>query len=138
MYQAVGLNVKLKMFETGVYRQYDYQPYPKNVGPYVIHKTHDNNNGDAVFTVSQQYSRKGRSGSTCDKTLDDLIEKAQVAVGEERRNLWRSTFKRIHEEIVSNVFLYHLVAYSRSGKRINFKPTIATCLEIPLAEITFK
>ena len=47
-------------------------------------------------------------------------------------------FKRIHEEIIPNVFLYHLVAYARTGKRINFKPTIATNLEIQLAEITFK
>jgi peptide/nickel transport system substrate-binding protein len=74
----------------------------------------------------------------CDKTVDDLIEKAQVALGEERRTLWQAAFKRIHEEVVPDVILFHLVAYARVGKRINFTPTIATCIEIPLAQITFK
>jgi peptide/nickel transport system substrate-binding protein len=74
----------------------------------------------------------------CDKKLDEIVEKAEVATGNERKNLWQEAFKRIHEEIVSNVFLFHLVAYTRVGKRINFKPTILTTNEIQLAQITFK
>ncbi len=74
----------------------------------------------------------------CDKKVDDLIEKAQAAMGEERKTLWRAIFKRIHEEIIPNVFLFHLVGYARVGNRINFKPSIATVNEIQLAQITFK
>ena len=74
----------------------------------------------------------------CDKTVDDLIEKAQVATGEDRRNLWRVVFKRSHEEIIPHVMLFHMVEYARVGKRIDFKPSIATTYEIQLAQITFK
>jgi peptide/nickel transport system substrate-binding protein len=74
----------------------------------------------------------------CDKTVDDLIDKAQVATGEERRNLWRAAFKRIHEEVIPDVVLFHMVGYCRVGKRINFKPSIANTSQIELQQITFR
>ncbi len=138
MYKAVGLNVKLKMLDLGVWLTYQDKPFPTNVGPYMLQKQHDNNLGDAGFTVFFNYDCKGKISSTCDKKLDDLIAKAQVATGEERKNLWRAAFKRIHEEIVPNVELFHMVGYSRVGKRINFKPSLALSLELQLARITFK
>ncbi len=137
MYRAVGLNVKLKMVEQGVFvSTYQFRPYPKI--PYILQNGHDNNSGDAVFTVFPKYHCDGKGSPICDKKLDDLIEKAQLASGEERRSLWRAVFKRIHEEIICDVMLFHLMGYSRVGKRINFKPSLATNSEIPLALITFK
>jgi peptide/nickel transport system substrate-binding protein len=99
---------------------------------------HDNSKGDAAFSVFFFYHCKGNASNTCDKTMDDLIEKAQAATGEERNRLWQSGFKRVYEELVSDVMLYHLVGYTRVGKRINFKPSIASTNEFPLAQITFK
>jgi peptide/nickel transport system substrate-binding protein len=138
MFKAVGLNVKLKMFETASYNRYRVKPYPADVGPYIILNKHDNNFGDAVYTFPYLYHCNGGISVTCDKEVDNLIEKAQVAVGDERRNLWRAAFKRLRDEIVPDAMLYHMVAYSRVGKRINFIPFIATATEIRLAEITFK
>jgi peptide/nickel transport system substrate-binding protein len=138
MYKAVGLNVKLRMFEKGAMRTYENKPYPTNVGPYIVHKTHDNNTGDAVFTVFFKYHCNGVQSAMCDKTVDDLIEKAQAATGENRRNLWQAAFKRIQEEIIPDVILYHMVAYARVGKRINYRPSTMTLNEIPLEQITFR
>jgi peptide/nickel transport system substrate-binding protein len=137
MYRAVGLNIKLKLVETAVImKNYQAKPYPAE--PYLLVKTHDNNKGDAGFTVFFKYHCNGNQSTTCDKEVDALIEKAQVATGEERRKLWQAAFKRIHEEIVPDVMLYHLVEYTRVGNRINFKPSIETNSQIPLAKITFK
>jgi peptide/nickel transport system substrate-binding protein len=136
MYKAVGLNVKLKMFETGVWRTYQNKPFPS--GAYLLQVSHGNNKGDAWFTVFTKYHCTGIYSPICDKTLDGLIEKAQVAAGEERRNLWRAAFKRVYEELVVDVMLYHMVGYSRVGKRISFKPSRMTTDEVPLAQITFK
>jgi peptide/nickel transport system substrate-binding protein len=135
MYKAAGLNVKLKMAEVGVYQPYNKKPYPP--GPFLLQKTHDNGFGDAVFSVPLSYSCGGTQSSTCDKMLDDLIEKAQVATSEERRTLWQTASKRVHEEIVPNVLLFHMVGYVRVGKRIAFKPSFATTIEIPLSQMTF-
>jgi peptide/nickel transport system substrate-binding protein len=136
MYKAVGLNVKLKMLEVSIQKPYENKPFPP--GPYIVQKMHDNNRGDAAFTVYYQYHCKGTSSPVCDKALDELIEKAEVATGDARKSLWRSVFKRIHEEIISEVMMFHMVGYSRVGKRINYKPSVATTSEIPLAQITFK
>ncbi len=138
MYKAVGLNVKLKIVEDAVHNTYQKKPFATKEGPYIVQLSHDNNSGDAVFTVPYHYSCKGVSSSMCDKQVDDLIEKAQVATGEERRKLWQAVFKRAHEEIIPNVMLFHMVAYCRVGKRINFRPSLATTVEIQLAQMTFK
>jgi peptide/nickel transport system substrate-binding protein len=138
MYKAVGFNVKLKFFEQQVLDGYRRHPFVNNVGPYIVQEAHDNNSGDAVFTIVGKYHCQGINSTMCDKTVDDLIEKARVTLGDERGKLWRATFKRIYEEIVPDVILFHLVAYARVGKRINFKPSIATVGEIPLAQMTFK
>ena len=135
MYKAVGLNTKLKMLETGAFRPYNLKPFPP--GPYILQKSHDNNKGDAAFTAFYNYHCKGLASTFCDKTVDDLIEKAQVATGEERRGLWRAAFKRIHEVIIPDVALFHMVGYCRVGKRINYKPSLTTNCEIQLAQITF-
>jgi peptide/nickel transport system substrate-binding protein len=136
MYKAVGFNVKLKMFERSVWRTYNNKPFPP--GPYVVQKQHNNDKGDAGFTVIYAYHCKGITSSLCDKKVDALIEKAQVATGDERKNLWREVFKRVHEEIISDVILFHMIGFCRVGKRINFKPTIANTSQIELAPITFR
>jgi peptide/nickel transport system substrate-binding protein len=138
MYRAVGLNVKLKLLESGVFLRYSNKPYPTDVGPYIFSRSHDNDKGDAAFSVFFNYHCEGVQSATCDKTMDDLIGKAQVATGKERMNLWWTIFKRLHEEIIPEVMLFHMVGYCRVGKRINFKPSLATNSEIPLSEITFK
>jgi peptide/nickel transport system substrate-binding protein len=138
MYKAIGLNVYLKMLEVGVSKQYENKPFPPNVGPFILQGMHDNNKGDPAFTVFNKYHCDGRGSHMCDKSLDELFEKARVAAGEERRNLWRAAFKRIHEEIIPDVMLFHMVGYTRIGKRIAFKPSLALSSELQLAQITFK
>ena len=80
----------------------------------------------------------GSASSMCDKPVDELLEKAQNATGEERITLYRSASKRIHEEIIPSAMLFHLVQYARVSKRINFKPSILSTNEIPLEQITFR
>jgi peptide/nickel transport system substrate-binding protein len=136
MYRAVGLNVKLKMMEVLTYTPYRDKPYPP--GLYLIANSQGNSTGDAGFSAYYMFHCKGSSSSTCDKQVDDLIEKAQVATGDQRKKLFGAAFKRIQEEVVPNVMLFHMVGYCRVGKRINFKPSLATNSEIPIAQITFK
>lgn len=75
---------------------------------------------------------------TCDKKLDALIAKASALSGDERRKTWQEIFQIIHQDIVSDVWMYHMVGYSRVGKRVNFKPSISTNSEIHIEKVTFK
>ena len=100
---------------------------------------HDNNRGDPVFTAYSKYHSEGKSTGLIDKELDKMIEKATVTpAGEERKKLWQAVFTRINDENVSDVPLFHMVGYTRVGKRINFKATIETNSQVQVQQITFK
>ena len=138
MLQAVGFNVKLRMLEVAEWLDILTKPYAEDRGPVLLQEQHDNNNGDAVFSIFNKFACKGAQSTTCDEKLDALIAKASALSGEERRKTWEEVIRIIHEENVSDVWMYHMVGYSRVGKRVNFKPSISTNSEIHIENVTFK
>ena len=85
MYQEAGLNVKLQMMEVAEWVDILTKPYAEDRGPVVQQSQHDNNNGDAVFTVYNKYHSEGAQSTTIDSTLDDAIVRAGEATGDERQ-----------------------------------------------------
>jgi len=138
MFQQAGFKVKLRMLEVGEWLRYLTKPYAKDRGPVLLQAQHDNNNGDAVFSIFNKFACDGAQSTTCDKHLDALIAKASALSGDERRKTWQEVNRIIYEDLVSDVWMYHMVGYSRVGKRINFTPSISTNSELHLEEITFK
>jgi peptide/nickel transport system substrate-binding protein len=138
MLQAAGFKAKLRMLEVAEWLDILTKPYAEDRGPVLLQAQHDNNNGDAVFSVFNKYACKGAQSTVCDPKLDALIEKASTLSGDERRKTWQEVFRIINEDLVSDVWMYHMVGYSRVGKRINFTPSISTNSELHLEEITFK
>ncbi|MBL4719783.1 MAG: peptide ABC transporter substrate-binding protein [Alphaproteobacteria bacterium] len=138
MFQSVGLNVKLRMMEVGSWLKYLTKPYDANRGAILLQAQHDNNNGDAVFSIFNKYACGGAQSSTCDKPMDALISKAATQSGVQRRDAWREVNRIIYEDLAADVWMYHMVGYSRVGSRINFTPSISTNSELHLEEMTFK
>lgn len=138
MLQAAGFKVKLRMLEVAEWLDILTKPYAENRGPVLLQAQHDNNNGDAVFSVFNKYACKGAQATTCDPRLDSLVEKASTLSGDERRKTWQEVFRIINEDMVADVWMYHMVGYSRVGNRINFTPSISTNSELHLEDMTFK
>ena len=138
MLQDVGFNVKLQIVEVAEWVDLYTRPFAEDRPPNLVHAMHDNNNGDAVFTVFFKYHTDGAQSALSDPRVDKIIEEAQVAVNPERQKLWQEAFRLINEEIVADVPLFHMVGYTRVGSRVNFKPSISTNSEIQLATITFR
>jgi peptide/nickel transport system substrate-binding protein len=61
-----------------------------------------------------------------------------MPVGAERSKVWHEVFRRLYEVVVADVPYFHMVGYTRVGKRISYVPSIATNTEVELAKITFK
>ncbi|MFW5681317.1 MAG: peptide ABC transporter substrate-binding protein, partial [Pseudomonadota bacterium] len=137
MLQDVGFNVRLEMNEVGTWVDIFTKPFAEDRPPSLHEAQHDNNNGDAVFTVFFKYHCDGAQSTSCDPEVDRLIEAATVAIGEERRSLWQQAFRRINEEIIADVMMFHMVGYTRVGPRITFTPSISTNSELQLGQITF-
>jgi peptide/nickel transport system substrate-binding protein len=138
MLQAVGLNVTLRMLEVAEWVDILTKPYADDRPPVLLQSQHDNNNGDPVFTVYNKYHSKGANATLSESKLDEVIEAAEKAVGDERRKLWQEAFRIIHEDLVADVPMFHMVGYTRVGSRVKFVPNISTNSELHIEDVTFK
>ena len=138
MLNDVGFNASLRMVEVAEHEQYYSKPYPEGRPAQLIVAQHDNSRGDPVFSAYFKYHSDGTQSGISDPKVDELIEKATAATGEERAALWSELFAYVHDEIVADALLFHMVGHSRVSERLDFRPTIATNSQLQLAEIGFK
>jgi peptide/nickel transport system substrate-binding protein len=58
------------------------------------------------------------------------------ATGDERAKLFQTVFAKVHDDVIADVPMYHMIGYTRVGKRIEgWRPTLKTNSEIRLSEI---
>lgn len=138
MFNEVGFNATLRMVEVAEHEQYYSKPYPESEGTRLVLAQHDNSRGDPAFSMFFKYASQGTQSGVNDPKVDDLIARASAATGEERAALWSELFAYVHDEIVADVLLFHMVGLSRVSERLDFTPTIATNQQLQLAEIGFK
>lgn len=137
MLSEVGFNVRLQMVEVAEHEQYYSKPYVQTQ-PILVGAQHDNSRGDPVFSMYFKYHSEGRQSGIADARVDELIEAATAATGEKREALWRELFAYLHDEVIADVLLFHMVGHARVGERVDFTPTIATNSQLQLAEIGLK
>ncbi len=138
MFQDAGFNMKLEMYEVAEWENFYSKPFAEDRGPQMVQAQHDNANGDPVFSMFFKYACEGLQSGVCDEKIDSMIADATASVGAEREAKWKDLFAYIHEENVTDVFLFHMVGFSRVGERLDFEPTIKTNSELQLAQISFK
>ncbi|MEP2533255.1 ABC transporter substrate-binding protein [Shimia sp.] len=138
MYQDVGFNMKLEMVEVAEWLERYAKPFPADRGPEIIEAQHDNANGDPVFSMYFKYHSEGQQSGLTDPKVDALIAEATAATGEARAAKWSELFGYIHEEVIADVMLFHMVGFSRVNDRLDFAPTIRTNSELQLSQIEFK
>lgn len=138
MFQEAGFNMKLEMYEVAEWENFYSKPFAEDRGPQMVQAQHDNANGDPVFSMYFKYACDGLQSGVCDEKIDSMIADATASVGAEREAKWKDLFAYIHEENVTDVFLFHMVGFSRVGERLDFEPTIKTNSELQLAQISFK
>jgi peptide/nickel transport system substrate-binding protein len=138
MMRSVGLNVRMQIVEKLDFYKFYFKPYPDNQPANLLFESHDNNTGDAAFTVYTKYHSDGGMSKVEDEIIDELIVRARGAENPERREAFQEIFRRVHEDIVSDVMLFHMVGYTRVNPRLDFKPTTATNNELQLSQIKFR
>lgn len=137
MLSDTGLNIKLEMMEVAEWIKYYSKPFAAGDQPSMVMAMHDNNRGDPVFSMYFKYACDGLQSGICDEELDNLIATATGTAGEGRGDAWRAAFRRVHD-LSPDVFMFHMVGFSRVSERLDFTPTIATNSELQLSQIKFK
>lgn len=138
MFQAVGLNVTLRMTEIGEWREYHNRPYPEGRQPVIVQTKHDNNRGDAAFSLGPKYTCTGTNSAMCDPELDKEIAVAVAAPSDKRGPLMATVFEKLYRNWVPDVYLFHMVSYARVGKRITYVPNLLSGIEIRIEDANFK
>lgn len=138
MWQAVGLNVKLVMLDVADWTRYLQKPFPAERGANLVQMMHDNNKGDAAFTIPIFYRSSGQYSALSDPALDQQIDAAMAATGQAREDGFKAIFREMRTEVVPDIPMFHMLGYTRVGNRLDWKPDITTNSEIPLANIQFR
>jgi peptide/nickel transport system substrate-binding protein len=138
MLQDVGFVVDLQMVEVAQQEELYSKPFKEGRPPQMLLVSHDNSRGDPVFSMFFKYASEGRQSGIADPKVDEMIAKASAATGEERTKDWQQLFAYLHDEVVPDVLLFHMVSFARIGDKIEFTPTIATNSQLELANIAFK
>ncbi|WP_371743964.1 ABC transporter substrate-binding protein [Mangrovicoccus sp. HB161399] len=137
MFADAGFNIKLQMVEVAEWVKYYSKPFAAGDTPAIVAAMHDNNRGDPVFSMYFKYACDGLQSGICDQELDADIAAATGTAGEGRADAWRKAFARVHD-LSADVFLFHMVGFSRVSERLDFTPSIATNSELQLSQIGFK
>ena len=132
-----GLNVRLQWYEAAQKNRMQVKPFFEDRPPQLIIDQHDNNSGDAVFTLYARWHSDGSFSKTEDPYLDFLIDEGSKAVGDRRVDLFQAAHKRIVEGVLADVMLYHMVGYAAVGSRIAYEPSLETTNTIRLSDIGF-
>lgn len=138
MWEGVGLNVKLVMLDVADWTRYLQKPFPAERGANLVQMMHDNNKGDAAFTIPIFYRSSGQYSTLNDPAVDKEIDAAMAATGQAREDGFKKIFRQMRTEVVPDIPMFHMIGYTRVGKRLDWKPDITTNSEIPLANIQFK
>ena len=138
MLEDVGFTVEVQMLEVAQIEELYNKPFKEGRPPQMLAVQHDNSRGDPVFSMFFKYDCDGRQSGICDPHVDDLIARASAATDDERAELWSELFAYLHDEVIADVLLFHMVSFARVGDRIEFEPTIATNSQLELAHIGFK
>lgn len=138
MWAAVGLNVKVEMMESAEWLKLVNKPYAEDRGAMLIQEMHDNNLGDAAFTMQFRYHSTGQQSEMNDPALDALLDKAMAETGADRTKDFQEANRIIADEIVPAVPMYHMVSYMRIGDRISYTPNALSGGIIEVSSATLK
>jgi peptide/nickel transport system substrate-binding protein len=136
MWDAVGFNIKVEMMERGQFRKLANRPYDMTRPAMLIQEAHDNNDGDAVFTMRFKYFSDGQQSETSLPEVDRLIAGGEAATGDARTQMFREANRILYGDLVVDVPMYHMVNFMRVGPRVDYKPGgFYSAALLPLASI---
>jgi peptide/nickel transport system substrate-binding protein len=137
MWADIGLNLTIRELEAADWVRYLDKPFPGDRGPTLFQQQHDNATGDAGFTIPVMYTSEGQYSTVENEELDAIILEAMTSTGEERGELFQEAFRMVHDDIIADIPMYHMIGYVRVGPRLDFEPDLRTNSEIRLSEIAF-
>ncbi|TPE46895.1 ABC transporter substrate-binding protein [Amaricoccus solimangrovi] len=138
LWSEIGLNIEIRALEASDWVRYLDKPFPEGRGPTLFQQQHDNNTGDAGFTIPVMYTSNGQYSTVENPDLDKIILDAMTATGEERAAQFQKAAAMVHDDIIADVPMFHMIGYVRVNPRLDWKPDLKTNGEIQISKIKFR
>lgn len=137
LWSDLGLNIEVRALEAADWVRYLDKPFPQDRGPTLFQQQHDNNTGDAGFTIPVMYTSNGQYSTVSDPALDQVVQEAMTATGEDRAKGFAEAARIVHDDLIADIPMYHMVGYVRVNPRLDWTPDLKTNGEIQLSKIRF-
>lgn len=137
LWSDLGLNIEVRALEAADWVRYLDKPFPQDRDPTLFQQQHDNNTGDAGFTIPVMYTSNGQYSTVSDPALDQLVQEAMTATGEDRAKGFAEAARIVHDDLIADIPMYHMVGYVRVNPRLDWTPDLKTNGEIQLSKIRF-
>ncbi|MEI4472802.1 ABC transporter substrate-binding protein [Frigidibacter sp. MR17.24] len=138
LWSEIGLTIEIRNLEAADWVRYLDKPFPGDRGPTLFQQQHDNNTGDAGFTIPVMYTSNGQYSTVANPELDKIILDAMTRTGAAREQGFAEAARMVHDEIIADVPMYHMIGYSRVNPRLDWVPDLTTNGEIRISGIKFK
>lgn len=135
--QAVGFNVDILSLDTDAWLQLLRAPFPADQKPNIIAISHDNVTGDASFTFPKYMASEGSNSTIRSPEVDDLLQRAELAVGDQRAQLYREAASYEYDDIAGFLPIALQSKLLMLGPGIEYEPNGLTGVELRVSDITF-
>ncbi|AQA06147.1 hypothetical protein BVC93_05280 [Mycobacterium sp. MS1601] len=135
--QAVGFNVDILSLDTDAWLQLLRAPFPADQKPNIIAISHDNVTGDASFTFPKYMAGDGSNSTIRSPEIDDLLQQAELAVGEDRARLYQEAASYEYTQIAGFLPIALQSKLLMLGPGIEYEPNGLTGVELRVSDITF-
>lgn len=136
MWAQVGLNVRVNVLELSLFRAALRPPFDPKRQPTMSMTSHDNLTGDAGFSILSKYHSSSWQADIPSPSMDQKIEKAMLATGDQRREQFAEIFAEVANVVVPEVWLYEMASTVRVAPRIHYVPTSNSNVVLKLSDIT--
>ena len=138
MLRDVGMNIRVEQLEAATWLdEVLRKPFPPDRVA-LTENVHGNNTGDAIFTVVTKFASTGDESTLEDPQVDQLIEQASVATGDERTDLFQELMAYLHNEVVPTAPIAHLSGALMKTERLEYTPNLQSNDILRVAEMSLQ
>jgi peptide/nickel transport system substrate-binding protein len=132
-----GLNIKMLDLDDNAYLSQLKAPNNPKDPVNIMAVTHDNESGDASFSLPKYMQTGGTVSTIHDPTLDALLNQANVAEGAQRAKLYQEAALREYQADVAIIPIAEQFSLLLLAPGVEYQPNGLTGIELKGSDITF-
>lgn len=133
----IGLNIKITDLDDNAWLSQLQAPNNPSDPTNIMAVSHDNESGDASFSLPKYMASNGTVSTVRDPTLDNLLKQANLAEGEQRATLYQQAAQQEYDHDVAIIPIAEQFSLLILGHGVEYQPNGLTGIELKGTDVTF-